>query len=200
MGQRIEEKNYGEKSNASSVQQESGVQVMAGRPRVYRKKKFAMEAEDYATISVPLDASLRVLQTAPCSNAAPNPRLFPSRTSKPPRKLKCRPLRANIAKRRRPDEITLRRNRHIYDSLLLKPRVLRGTTSRHIDYTLRRKLPHPLCFLPPRIKLFTKTGTRRGSRGQQTETIYTESSFSTVSIEKIAAVPLTRSGFSSIHA
>ncbi len=88
------------------------------------------------------------------------------------------------------DEITLGRNRSIYDSLLLKPRVLRG--AEHLDTSITlfgAKLPHPLLLSPTAYqKLFHKDGEIAAAAGAaQTQTIYTASSFSTVSIEKIAA-------------
>jgi len=88
------------------------------------------------------------------------------------------------------DEITLRRNRSIYDSLLLKPRVLRDVN--HLDTSLTlfgAKLQHPLLLSPTaHQKLFHKDGELAAAIGAaQTQTIYTVSSFSTVSIEKIAA-------------
>lgn len=88
------------------------------------------------------------------------------------------------------DEITLRRNRSIYDSLLLKPRVLRDVN--HLDTSLTlfgAKLQHPLLLSPTaHQKLFHKDGELAAAAGAaQTQTIYTVSSFSTVSIEEIAA-------------
>jgi len=88
------------------------------------------------------------------------------------------------------DEITLRRNRSIYDSLLLKPRVLRDVN--HLDTSLTlfgAKLQHPLLLSPAaHQKLFYKDGELAAAAGAaQTQTIYTVSSFSTVSIEEIAA-------------
>jgi len=88
------------------------------------------------------------------------------------------------------DEITLRRNRSIYDSLLLKPRVLRDVpSSRHVGHAIWRQTAAPAATFPTAYqKLFHKDGELAAAAGAaQTQTIYTASSFSTVSIEKIAA-------------
>ena len=88
------------------------------------------------------------------------------------------------------DEITLRRNRSIYDSLLLKPRVLCGVGTLDTSLTLfGDKRPHPLLLAPTAYqKLFHKDGEIAAAAGAaQTRAIYTASSFSAVSIEKIAA-------------
>jgi 4-hydroxymandelate oxidase len=88
------------------------------------------------------------------------------------------------------DEITLRRNRSIYDSLLLKPRVLRDVAQLDTSLTLfGARLPHPLLLSPAaHQKLFHKSGELGSAAGAAAaQTIFTASSFSTVSIEKIAA-------------
>jgi 4-hydroxymandelate oxidase len=147
-------------------------------------------AQDYATISIPLDAF-----SGPRSNCA-----MPKRRSKTPlvsvsdfeaaAEAKLSPMAREYLQSGAADEITLRRNRSVYDSLLLKPRVLCGVE--HLDTSLTLfggKLPHPLLLSPTaHQKLFHKNGELAASAGAaQAQTIYTASSFSTVSIEKIAA-------------
>jgi len=89
------------------------------------------------------------------------------------------------------DKITLRWNRTIYDSLLLKPRVLHDVSCLDTSLTLfGEKVPHhPLLLAPTAYqRLFHKDGELAAAAGAaQTGTIYTASSFSTVAIEKIAA-------------
>src|SRR5512146_3160829 len=88
------------------------------------------------------------------------------------------------------DEITLRRNREMYDSLLLKPRVLRDVSSLNTSLTLfGSRLDHPLLLAPTAYqRLYHKDGeVAATASAAQTRTIYTASSFSTFTIEKIAA-------------
>ena len=88
------------------------------------------------------------------------------------------------------DEITLRRNRTIYDSLLLKPRVLRDVSGLDTSLTLfGEKMDHPLLLAPTAYqRLYHKDGELASAAGAaQTGTIYTAGSFSTFTIEKIAA-------------
>jgi len=147
-------------------------------------------AQDYATISVSLDA----FSSRPANCA------MPKRRSKSPlvsvsdfeaaAETKMSSIAREYLQSGAADEITLRRNRSIYDSLLLKPRVLRG--AEHLDTSITlfgAKLPHPLLLSPTAYqKLFHKDGEIAAAAGAaQTQTIYTASSFSTVSIEKIAA-------------
>ncbi|HWZ97449.1 MAG TPA: alpha-hydroxy acid oxidase [Candidatus Dormibacteraeota bacterium] len=88
------------------------------------------------------------------------------------------------------DEITLRRNRSIFESLLLKPRALCDVS--HLDTSLNLfglAMPHPLLLSPTAYtKLFHKDGELAVAEGAaQTKTVYTVSSFSTTSMEKVAA-------------
>ncbi len=88
------------------------------------------------------------------------------------------------------DEITLHRSRIIYDSLLLKPRVLRDVSSLDTSLTLfGEKLSHPLLLAPTAYqRLYHKDGEIASAAGAaQTGTIYTPSSFSTFTIEKITS-------------
>lgn len=147
-------------------------------------------AQDYATVSVPLDAfSLR-----PANCAMPKRRFKSPLVSVSDFEAAAEAKMSSVAREYlqsgAADEITLRRNRSIYDSLLLKPRVLRGTGSLDTSITLfGAKLPHPLLLSPTAYqKLFHKDGEIAAADGAaQTRTTYTASSFSTVSIEKIAA-------------
>ncbi|HLK05958.1 MAG TPA: alpha-hydroxy acid oxidase, partial [Candidatus Acidoferrum sp.] len=87
------------------------------------------------------------------------------------------------------DEITLRRNREIYDSLLLKPRVLRGVSALDTSLALfGQKMDHPLLLAPTAYqRLYHKDGELASAAGAaQASAIYTASSFSTVAIERIA--------------
>ncbi|GAC1630129.1 MAG: alpha-hydroxy acid oxidase [Candidatus Acidiferrum sp.] len=96
------------------------------------------------------------------------------------------------------DEITLRRNRSIYDSLLLKPRVLRDVSGLDTSFELfGKKMAHPLLLAPTAYqRLYRKDGELASAAGAaQTETIYTASSFSTFTIEKITANPKHRVWF-----
>ena len=147
-------------------------------------------AQDYATIFGPLDAfSLRRSHCA-----------MPKRASKTSfasvsdfeavAEAKLAPMAREYLQSGAADEITLRRNRSIYDSLLLKPRVLCGVETLDTSLTLfGDKRPHPLLLSPTAYqKLFHKDGEIASAAGAaQAHTIYTASSFSTVSIEKIAA-------------
>src|SRR5215831_9649640 len=88
------------------------------------------------------------------------------------------------------DEITLRRNRFIFESLLLKPRVLRDVS--RLDTSLKLfdiEIPHPLLLAPTGYtKLFHKEGELAVAEGaEMVKAIYTASSFATTSLEKIAA-------------
>ncbi|HET9804817.1 MAG TPA: alpha-hydroxy acid oxidase [Candidatus Acidoferrum sp.] len=87
------------------------------------------------------------------------------------------------------DEITLRRNRAIYDSLLLKPRVLRDVSRLDTSLTLfNEKMAHPLLLAPTAYqRLYHKDGELASAAGAtRSETIFIASSFSTFTIEKIA--------------
>lgn len=88
------------------------------------------------------------------------------------------------------DEITLRRNRSVFESLLLKPRVLCDVS--HLDTSLNLfglAMPHPVLLSPTAYgRLFHKQGELAVAGGAaQTKSIYTVSSFSTTKLEKIAA-------------
>lgn len=96
------------------------------------------------------------------------------------------------------DEITLRRNRAIYDSLLLKPRVLRDVGGLETSFDLfGKKMAHPVLLAPTAYqRLYHKDGELASAAGAaQAEAIYTASSFSTVTIEKIAENPKHRVWF-----
>jgi 4-hydroxymandelate oxidase len=155
------------------------------------EEKFAMgSAQDYATISVQLDAF-----SSPHSNCA-----MRKRRSKTPlvsvsdfeatAEAKMSSMALEYLQSGAADEITLRRNRSIYDSLLLKPRVLRDVNQLDTSLTLFGvKMQHPLLLCPTAYqKLFHTDGELAAAAGAaKAQTIYTASSFSTVSIEKIAA-------------
>jgi 4-hydroxymandelate oxidase len=147
-------------------------------------------AQDYATISLPLDAfSSRHSNCAMPKSRAKFPLVSVS-DFEAAAEAKMSPMAREYLQSGAADEITLRRNRSIYDSLLLKPRVLRDV--HHLDTSVTlfgAKLPHPLLLSPTAYqKLFHKDGELAAAAGAaQTQTIYTASSFSTVSIEKIAA-------------
>ena len=89
------------------------------------------------------------------------------------------------------DEITLRRNRAVFDSLLLKPRVLCDVSKLDTSLTLfGAAMEHPVLLAPAAYhKVFHKQGELATATGAaQTKTIYTVSSYATTSMEKIAAI------------
>jgi len=154
-------------------------------------EKFAIGiAQDYATISASLDAFSRTRY-----NYA-----MPKRPSKMPlvsvsdfetaAEAKMSHMAREYLQSGAADEITLRRNRSIFDSLLLKPRALCDVSS--LDTSLNLfgvAMPHPLLLSPTAYgRLFHKQGELAVAEGAaRTKTIYTVSSFSTTKMEKIAS-------------
>lgn len=88
------------------------------------------------------------------------------------------------------DEITLARNRAVFDSRLLNPRVLRdvGTLSTSVEL-LGTALAHPILLAPTAYhRLFHKQGELATADGAaDAGAVYVVSSFATISMEKIAA-------------
>ena len=148
-----------------------------------------MSAQDYGTISRQLDGF-----SAARSNCA-----MPTRPKTPlvsvsdfeaAAAAKMSSLAREYLQSGAADEITLRRNRTIYDSLLLKPRVLRDVSGLDTSLTLfGEKMSHPLLLAPTAYqRLYHKNGEVASAAGAaESKTIYVASSFSTFTIEKIAA-------------
>lgn len=92
------------------------------------------------------------------------------------------------------DEITLRRNREQFDSILLKPRVLIDVSKLDTrTEVLGQPLAHPVLLAPTAYhKLMHRDGELGTARGAgATQTTMCVSSFATTAIEKIAATKAT---------